>query len=124
MVADVHNLMCRCALLLKQLEATKTMRVYISHNMDDNEELHSKLKSTEGELVTTQKVVDERVRLLRKTKQGKEAAEVETYRLKEEREATEAKHKKVEKENERLKQEMEELRVGFAAQKVELKGEY
>ena len=124
MVADVHNLMCRRALLLKQLEATKTMRACISHNMDDNEELHSKLKSEEGELVTTRKVANERVRLLRKTKQGKEAAEVETCRLKEEREAMEAKHKKAEKENERLKQEMEELWVGFAAQKVELKGEY
>ncbi|KAL6312928.1 hypothetical protein AAG906_030907 [Vitis piasezkii] len=36
----------------------------------------------------------------------------------------EAKHKKVEQENEWLKQEMEELWAGFVTQKGELKGEY
>lgn len=36
----------------------------------------------------------------------------------------EAKHKKVEQENEWLKQEMEELWAGFITQKGELEGEY
>lgn len=44
--------------------------------------------------------------------------------MEEEKEVMEAKHKKAEEENERLRQEMEELRVGFAAQKKELEGEY
>ncbi|KAJ9707533.1 hypothetical protein PVL29_002529 [Vitis rotundifolia] len=36
----------------------------------------------------------------------------------------EARHKKAEEENERLRQEVEELQVGFAAQTKELEGEY
>ena len=47
------------AMLFKRLEATKTMRVYIAHNMDDNEELRAKLKSVEDEFTVARKVVDE-----------------------------------------------------------------
>lgn len=47
------------------------MRAYIAHNMVGSEELYFKLKSVEGKLATTRKVVDEGVRLLRKIEEGK-----------------------------------------------------
>lgn len=50
--------------------------------------------------------------------------EAEAHCLTEEREVMEAKHKKAEEENEWLRQEMDELRAGFATQKKELEGEY
>lgn len=51
-VVGVWNLMWQRALLFKWLEAVKTMRAYIAHNMDGSEELRAKLKSVEGELAT------------------------------------------------------------------------
>lgn len=47
------------------------MRAYIAHNMDESEELCSKLKSMESELVVAWKVVDEGVGLLKKAENGK-----------------------------------------------------
>ena len=84
MVANVCNLMQHRAMLFKRLEATKTMRVYIAHNMDDSEELRAKLKSVEDEFAVARKVVDEGVKLLGKTEKGKETAKAESRRLTEE----------------------------------------
>ena len=84
MVANVCNLMQHCAMLFKRLEATKTMRVYIAHNMDDSEEHRAKLKSVEDEFAVARKVVDEGVKLLRKIEKGKETAKAESRRLTEE----------------------------------------
>ncbi|RVW21974.1 hypothetical protein CK203_110257 [Vitis vinifera] len=39
------------AQLFKRLEATETMRTYITHNMDDSEELCVKLESVENKLI-------------------------------------------------------------------------
>lgn len=47
------------------------MRAYIAYNMDKSEELCSKLKSMESELVVAWKVVDEGVGLLKKAEKGK-----------------------------------------------------
>lgn len=60
------------------------MRVYIAHNMDDSEELCAKLKSVEDEFAVARKVVDEGVKLLRKTEKEKEAVKAESRRLTEE----------------------------------------
>lgn len=59
-----------------------------------------------GELIIAQKVVDEGVGLLRKVKEEKEAIEAKAHQLMEEREMMEASKKKVEKEVERLRQEL------------------
>lgn len=100
------------------------MRAYIAHNMDNSEEVHSKLKSVDGELVVAQKAADKGVGLLRKVEKEREMVEVEALWLKEEMEEMETKHKEVKQENERLRQEMKELRAGFAAQNEGLEGEY
>lgn len=124
MIADVLNLMRQRALLFKWLEVAETMRAYIAHNIDDNEELQAKMETVEGKLVVTRQIIDEEVELLRKAEEGKEVAEAEARRLAEEKKVMEAKHKKVDEENEQLSQEIQELRVGFVVQKEELKGEY
>lgn len=100
------------------------MRAYITHNMDNSEELHARLKSLGAKLAVARKTADEGTELLRNEENGREAVEVEAGQLVKERDVTEARHKKVDEENERLKYEMEELRVGFAAQNEELQGEY
>lgn len=75
------------------------MRAYIAHNMNDNEELHAKLKAVEGELAAVGKIIDEGVGLLKKAEEGKGAVKAEARRLVE-KEVIEARHKKVEQENE------------------------
>lgn len=98
--------------------------------MDGSEELHSKLERAENKLAAAQKVVASREasvvedKSLRKAGEERKAANTETHYLRDEREAVEAKYKKVEQENKRLKKKMEEVQVGFAAQNEELKGEY
>ncbi|RVW27621.1 hypothetical protein CK203_099147 [Vitis vinifera] len=98
-VTDVQNLMRQRALLFKWLEVVKAMRAYIAHNMNDNEELHAKLKAVEGELAAVGKIIDEGVGLLKKAEEGKGAVKAEARRLVE-KEVIEARHKKVEQENE------------------------
>ncbi|KAL6348494.1 hypothetical protein AAG906_009954 [Vitis piasezkii] len=95
LVTDVQNLMRQRALLFKWLKVTKAMRAYIAHNMNDNEELHAKLKAIEGELAAAGKIIDEGVGLLKKVEEGKGAIKAEALRLVE-KEVIEARHKKVE----------------------------
>lgn len=74
--------------------------------MDDIKWLQARLEVAKGELIIAQKVVDEGVGLLRKVKEENEAIEAKAHQLMEEREMMEANKKKVEKEVERLRQEL------------------
>ena len=58
-IAVVRNLMGQHTQLFYRLEAAKTMRAYITHNMDNNEELYVRLKTTNGEIVATRKLANE-----------------------------------------------------------------
>lgn len=78
------------------------MRAYIAHNMYDKEEIRAKLKAIEGKLVAAWKIADERVGLMRKVEEEKEAIEAEARRMAEEREVMEARHKKANEKNDRL----------------------
>lgn len=60
-MGGVRNLMRQRALLLKRLEVVETMRAYIAYNIDNSEELCSKLRLVEGELVAARKVIDKGV---------------------------------------------------------------
>lgn len=79
------------------------MRVYIAHNMDDNEDLRARLELAKSEAAATRKLAKEGVELLRKTKEGKEATKVEACLLVEEKEAMEADKKNVKEEVRRLR---------------------
>ncbi|RVW19591.1 hypothetical protein CK203_115948 [Vitis vinifera] len=46
-----------CAQLFYQLEATKTMRAYIAHDMGGNEELCTRLEVVEGEAVVARNLL-------------------------------------------------------------------
>ena len=45
--------------LFYRLEAAKTMKAYIAHNMDNNEELYVRLKTTNDEIIATRKLANE-----------------------------------------------------------------
>lgn len=55
------------------MEAIETMRTYIAHNMEENEELLAGLEITRSEVVAPWKLVEEDVCLLRKVEEEKEA---------------------------------------------------
>lgn len=82
------------------------MKTYISHNMDDNEELCARLEIVKGEATVARKLAGEGVGLMRKVEKEKEAAEAEAHRLAEEREVMEARKKKVKEEARWLRQEL------------------
>lgn len=102
-MAGARNLIHQHALLFKLFKATKTMRAYITHNMDNSEELHARLKSLGVKLVAARKIADEGTKLLRNEENGREAVKVEARWLAKKRDVTEARHKKADEENERLK---------------------
>ena len=95
------------------------MRAFISHHLGGIEEMCSKLERVEMDLTATQKAVADGTEILKLAERDKGAIRAEADRLKEEREAMEAKYKEAEQENSQLKKEMDELRASLAAQKKE-----
>lgn len=92
--------------LFYQLEATDTMRAYIDHNMDDSEDIHAKLETTESEVVVARKLAEEGACLLRRAKEKNETTQAEAHRLAEEMKVMEVRKKKVEGEARLLRQEL------------------
>ena len=92
--------------------------------MGGSEELRAKLKWVESDLAVAQKVAVDGAEAVRQAKGERKMTRAQASQLREERKAVEAKCKDAEQENGRLKKELEELRVGFAAQKKELEDEY
>ena len=80
------------------MEATETMRAYVAHNMDRNEDLITSLKTVKSEVVAARKLDEEGVCLLRKAKENKEASQTKTHRLAKEKEVMATDKKKVEEE--------------------------
>lgn len=79
------------------------MRAYIAHNMDNSEEFWAMLEAAEGEAAATRKLVDDWIRLLKKTEERKNATEVKAHRLAKERKVKEVGKKKAEEEVKRLR---------------------
>ena len=92
--------------------------------MGGSEELRAKLKWVESDLAVAQKVAVDGAEAVRQAEGERKMTRAQASQLREERKAVEAKCKDAEQENGRLKKELEELRVGFAAQKKELEDEY
>ena len=102
-MASVRNLIWKRVMLFKRLEASKTMRAYVAHHMDDSEDLWSKLKLAESELAAARKVADKGAGLLKKSEEVRKAVEAKARRLKKEEEVMDAKCKMAEQETERLR---------------------
>lgn len=66
------------------------MRVFITQQMDNNEELHSKLKLAESELATSRKTIDEGAKSSRKAEGEGKVVNAKAPQLKEEWEMVEA----------------------------------
>ena len=79
------------------MEATETMRAYIAHNMDRNEELLASLEMAMSETAATRNLAEEGACLLRKVEE-EEASHVEACCLAEKKTTMAAKKKKVEEE--------------------------
>lgn len=71
--------------LFHHLEATKTKRAYVAHNMDGNVDLLASLETAKSEVVVARKLVEERTSLLRKIEEEKETDQAEAHRLAEEK---------------------------------------
>ena len=60
--------------IFHRLETTETMRAYVAHNMDGNEDVLANLKTTKSEVVAAQELAKEGVNLSRKVGKEKEAS--------------------------------------------------
>lgn len=74
MVAGVRNLLQQQAHVFQQLEAVETMRTYIAHNIDGNEDLLASLEIAKNKVVVAHKLVEESVCLLKKVEKKKETS--------------------------------------------------
>ena len=74
MIAGVRNLMQQHTHLFHRLEAVESMKAYVAHNMDGNEDLLASLKTTKSEAAAAQKLAEEGVGLLKKIEEEKETS--------------------------------------------------
>ena len=95
--------LCVTSSLFPSVEATETMRAYVAHNMNGNEDLITSLKMVNNEVVAARKLDEEGVCLLRKAKENKEASQTKTHRLAKEKQVMATEKKKVEEEVARLR---------------------
>ncbi|KAL6334873.1 hypothetical protein AAG906_023678 [Vitis piasezkii] len=72
-IVGVRNLMRQHTHLFHRLEAVETMRAYVTHNMDENEDLLASLETTKSKAVAAQKLAKEGVGMLRKAEEEKKA---------------------------------------------------
>lgn len=93
------------------------MKTYIVHNINGNEELQAGLETTRSEATIAWKLVEKGAYLLRKVDEKKKVSHVEARWLVEEKVAMAAKKEKAEEETAWLRQELQDFRTRFAAQK-------
>ena len=60
--------------LFHRLEAVESMKAYVAHNMDGNEDLLASLETTKSEVAAAQKLAEEGVGLLKKIEEVKETS--------------------------------------------------
>ena len=70
-IVGVRNLMQQHTHLFHWLEAIETMKAYVTHNMDENEDLLASLEMTKSKAIAAQKLAKEGVGMLRKAEEEK-----------------------------------------------------
>ena len=98
--------------IFHRLEAIETMRAYVAHNVNENEDLLANLEIVKSETVATQELAKEGVGLLRKAEE-KNVSQVKARQLVEEKTIMMAEKEKVEEEAVRLRHELQDPWVGF-----------
>ena len=96
MIVGVQNLMWQHIHLFYRLEIVETMKAYIAHNMDKNEDLLASLEMTKSEATAAWKFAEEGGGLLRKTEEEEKVVKVEARWLAEEKEVMAINKKKAE----------------------------
>ena len=114
-VVAIHNLMRQWNSLFKWLEVSKSMRVFFTQQIDNNEILCTQFVRVKNELAVVRKAVVDAKKLLKELEEGMQVVKVEACWMWEEKEAAEAKCKNAEQERDQLKKELEELRAVFEA---------
>lgn len=102
-MAGIRGMARQRELLSELLSGTESMRVFITHHMDGDEELRLRLERSKIDLATAQKIVVEKTEALKKV-------EVE-------RKIARAKLKEAEQENSKLREKIEELWSGLSLDK-------
>lgn len=102
-MAGIRGMARQRELLSELLLGTESMRVFITHRMDGDEELRLRLERSKIDLATAQKIVVEKTEALKKVEA--------------ERKTTGAKLKEAEQENSKLREKIEELRSGLSLNK-------
>lgn len=92
--------------------------------MDGNEDFLASFEMAKSKIAATRNLVEKNTTLLRKTKKENEASQVAARRLVEEKEVMATDKKKVEEEVVWLRQDLQNLRVGFVTQKEDLEADY
>lgn len=121
-VVDIRNLMRQRNLLFKLLETVETMLEFLTQRIDNDEELCAQFIRVESELTAARKATVDGKKLLKETEEEKQMANVETFRMRKEKEIVEAKCKNAEDEIDRLKKQLEKLRAASEAQKKRVRG--
>lgn len=102
-MAGIRGMARQRELLSELLLGTESMRVFITHRMDGDEELRLRLERSKIDLATAQKIVVEKTEALKKVEAK--------------RKTTRAKLKEAEQENSKLKEKIEELPSGLSLDK-------
>lgn len=96
------------------------MPVFLTQQVDTNEELHSQLGRVQSELVAARIATVDIEKGMRRLQEETQAAKSKACWMEEEKDAVEAKCKGVEQESDHLKKELEEFQAASEAQKKQL----
>lgn len=72
------------------------MKIFLTHQLDNDKELRTRLEQTESDLAAVQKAILDEERLLKKTNEEMKAVKAEARRMGEEKKVIEAKCKDME----------------------------
>lgn len=82
--------------IFKRLKVAESMKIFLTQRLDNDKELHTRLKQTESDLVAAQKAILDEEILLKKANEEMEAVKTEAHRMGEEKKVVEAKCKDME----------------------------
>ena len=91
------------------------MRVFLTWQIDNNEELYTQLGRVESELVAVRIAAVDAEKAMRELQEGVQAVKAEACRMEEEKKVVETKCKDTEQERDQLNKELEDLRAASEA---------
>lgn len=99
------------------LRVADHMKVFVSHRMRGEEQLHLRLEQSKANLSTARKAGTENIEALKRSEGENEALRSELERVKTQEEATGVRLKDVEHEKTHLEENMKDLRTSLSSEK-------